>query len=407
MKKITSSLKKQNHQSIANHRGFTLVELIVVIVIIGIIATITFISYTGISSRAVASSLQSDLNNGANRLKMYYVDNGSYPTGMTDVGSGNYCPTPTDTRYCIKASLDNTFNYPPFTPGSKPQTFTLEATTSATTYRITNDTSPVVVVAASCPSGFIPVPGSATYSTSDFCVMKYEAKNAGGNVPVSQAAGVPWASITQNNAIAYSPNVADCTGCHLITEAEWLTIAQNVLQVTSNWSTGTVGSGFIYSGHNDAAPNSPLAADSSDANGYAGETNTGGNQRRTLNLSNGEVVWDMAGNLWEWTSTQKTGGQPGISGEPSFAWKEWTAVNVPGTRSPNPSPSTTGISGASTWNSVTNGIGSIYSYSGDAVLRGTARGAGWTIGSDAGILTLRLDYQPVSSSAYVGFRVAQ
>lgn len=57
-----------------------------------------------------------------------------------------------------------------------------------------------------------------------------------------------------------------------------------------------VGSGYIYSGHNDNAPASALAADPGDSNGYAGEANTGGNQKRTLTLSDGEVIWDLCGN---------------------------------------------------------------------------------------------------------------
>ena len=55
----------------------------------------------------------------------------------------------------------------------------------------------------------------------------------------------------------------------------------------------------MYSGHNDNAPAYALTADLNDSNGYAGETNQGGNQRRTLTLSNGSVVWDLAGNVWQ------------------------------------------------------------------------------------------------------------
>lgn len=105
-------------------------------------------------------------------------------------------------------------------------------------YRI-SDSSPAVEAASiSCPSGFIIVPGSITYGTSDFCVMKFEAKNVGG-VATSQASGVPWNSISQASAV--STSAAACTGCHLITEAEWMTIAQNVLSVSSNWGEGSVG----------------------------------------------------------------------------------------------------------------------------------------------------------------------
>ncbi len=88
--------------------AFTIVELIVVIVIIGILAAITIVSYTGITQRAVVSSLQSDLTNASQQLKMYNQLYGSYPTAVT----GN-CPTaPTaDNTYCLKASNGNTLTY--------------------------------------------------------------------------------------------------------------------------------------------------------------------------------------------------------------------------------------------------------------------------------------------------------
>lgn len=56
--------------------GFTIVELLVVIVVIGILAAVTIVCFTGISKKAITASLQSDLSTSAQRLKMYYTDNG-------------------------------------------------------------------------------------------------------------------------------------------------------------------------------------------------------------------------------------------------------------------------------------------------------------------------------------------
>lgn len=256
-----------------------------------------------------------------------------------------------------------------------------------------------------CPAGFIPVPGSSTYGTSDFCVMKYEAKSVGG-VATSVAAGTPWVSITQTGTgSATTLSAAACTGCQLITEAQWMTIAQNVLSVPSNWSSGVVGTGYIFSGHNDNAPASALAADTDDNNGYSGTGNSassGANQRRTLTLTNGEIIWDFAGNVLEWTAGQMTGGQPSPTG---FAWREWTAVSG-GTFTINPYPSNTGISGASTWNS-TNGIGQIYSSSGDATLRGYVRSGHWYYGAVTGVATLLLTYAPTYTAVDLGFRATR
>src|ERR1039457_5880303 len=91
-----------------HNRGFTIVELLVVIVVIGILAAITIVAYSGITQKAVASSLQSDLTNSAQQLKLYYADHGSYPTSLSsNCPLGSTPPSP-DTRYCLKASAGNT-----------------------------------------------------------------------------------------------------------------------------------------------------------------------------------------------------------------------------------------------------------------------------------------------------------
>jgi prepilin-type N-terminal cleavage/methylation domain-containing protein len=402
---IFPSRHRQSSYQVAFSSAFTIVELLVVIVVIGILAAITIVSYTGVTQKATTASLQSDLTNASQQLKLYYVDHGTYPTSL----DGNNCPLGStapspDTNYCLKVSSGNTIAY----TSLNPQTFRLADTKGTTSYSTTDATSPTVVTtAASCPSGFIPVPGSGTYGTSDFCVMKYAASQVGSTTtPISQAGTTPWVNISQTTAIANSPNVAGCTGCHLITEAEYMTIAQNVLSVASNWSGGSVGSGYIYSGHNDNAPANALAPDSNDANGYYGETNQGGNQRRTLALTNGQVIWDIAGNVWEWTSGQTTGGQPGVAGNAYASWIQWPNVTTPGTLSPNVFPSGTGITGSSAWTS-TQGIGQLLSNPAEASLRGFLRGGGWYHGSSAGVLTLHLSGSPSDTGSTFGFRVSR
>lgn len=250
-----------------------------------------------------------------------------------------------------------------------------------------------------CSPGFVAVPGDSRFGTNDFCVGKYEAKNVGG-VAVSQPDGLPWTSISQTNAIVAASNA--CADCRLIGEAEWLTIAHNIASVASNWSGGSIGSGYIYSGNNDGSPGVNLAASSNDADYYSGTGNTSGNQRRTLTLSNGEVIWDLAGNAWEWTSGQITGNQPGSAGA---ANRNWNTVTDTGTLIPNPFPAF-GTPAASAW-TTSHGIGVLYSDTNVTTLRAFRRGGGRSNGSVAGIFTLSFGSTPTAVSADIGFRVVE
>lgn len=376
------------------NRGFTIVELLVVIVVIGILAAITIVSYSGITRRAIISSMQSDLASASTQLKIFQTTNDSYPqTISTDCVAS---PT-TLTNLCLKPSRGS--SYTGYTTTA--QGFTLTETNGDLTYRITENSRPTAYVP--CPAGFITVPGSATYGTNEFCTMKYDAKNVGG-VATSQAALSPWVSVNQAQAVAAAATA--CSGCHLITEAEWLTIAQNVLSVADNWSSGVVGTGFIYGGHSDGVPNNALVADTDDGNGYFNTGNVApSNQRRTLTLTNGEVIWDLSGNIWKWTAGQTTGGQPGITSG-GLSWREYPALTNPGTLSVNPSPSIMGLAGSSTWDS-TNGIGRIYSNTESAILQGMQRGSLWDVGSSySGVLTLFFS-GVAATGTHIGFRVSR
>ncbi len=133
--------------------GFTIVELLIVVVVIGILAAITIVAFTGISKRAVSASMQSDLSNATNQLKMYNVYHGTYPTSL----DANNCPLGTapspDPAYCLKKSNGNSYIY----SNSSPQTFSLtETNTNGTVYTATESFTPMLhtgtLVASATPT---------------------------------------------------------------------------------------------------------------------------------------------------------------------------------------------------------------------------------------------------------------
>jgi len=295
--------------------------------------------------------------------------------------------------------------------------------------------------------GYIWVPGNKLYAGCEngFWVAKYEmkaSKNINGrglnvsdfpgmtstyntwfydedsNVSiVSTPEGSPIARITQTESIA----ACSAIGGHLITNNEWMTIVRNLEMVSSNWSTGTVGQGYIYSGHNDGTPGGALEA-SVDTNGYAGTGQTSGNQRRTLTLTNGEVIWDLSGNVWQWTSdTILRKDQPdgfnnsdddvSNTGFNYFDYSKSTGGTLYLDSSDLGNTTLTYkdlfLFTSSDYNASTNGIGRIYTYSDRNDTSTTEyaflRGGTWTHSSNAGVLNLGLNNTP--GSRYYSFGV--
>jgi len=278
------------------------------------------------------------------------------------------------------------------------------------------------------PHNWVKVPGNSTYGTSDFWVMKYEAKyskngrgaddanncyytsvydtwdwgKSGTDCPsswsntnvVSSPYGSPIAGVTHNEAKA----ICQSLGAHLITNQEWMTIARNAEQVPQNWSGGSVGSGCLFRGNVGAN-------DSCGYNGADPEKGINRNSKAKLILSNGSEIWDIAGNVWE--HVQKdindtlVNNLPTDGGAAGWRWIEHTAITGYGDLSYNEiRPSN------SSWNS-TQGMGRVYTYNGAYASRVLLRSGFWGSGTSAGAFILDLSWGAGIQSSDVGFRCAR
>lgn len=211
-----------------------------------------------------------------------------------------------------------------------------------------------------CATGFIPVPtmtiptdSGTTQVVPAHCVMQYPASPsnttasaqsvAGGtysptfratNVtyqptsraegyvlaastaykPQSTVDGKPWVYIGMYEAQAAcqsmgtAPNGAQI---RLQRESEWMAATHNVVGVPANWTGGAVDSGDLYQGvNNNPAPYSTSGAQAASLGALAGTVN-----QRTKALTTGGVIWDLGGNLFQWTYHDFTGmGANGLFG---------------------------------------------------------------------------------------------
>ena len=477
-------------------RGFTLIELLVVIAIMAVLATVivVVINPAELLRQSRDASRLSDLAAMNNALGLLLVDQPSVSLGTSSIvyvsisDSSPTCanvglpPLPSGWNYaCASTSTFTNANGAGWLPAnfgalstgsplsrlpvdpvnatSSGQYYTytsagslweLVALFESTKYQPKGQTdggrianayetgSNLTLMPLIWPFNYVKVPGNTAFGTSDFYVMKYDAKcvRASDNAPLtspdtgyhtysdygqpctgsnyyaaSAPDGYPVANITHTTALSYCAAL----GAHLLTNDEYMTIVRNAEQVSSNWSGGSPGSGFMYSGHNDNAPAYALTADSNDANGYAGETNTGGNQRRTFTLSNGSVVWDFAGNVWQHVqrSVMNSGdltttmAPPARSdGAASWDWGQYGSSLTPyvSAWSVDVPRATMGPSNTS-WNS-SQGVGQVYTY-GTGVNQGTTvfvRGGTWYYGAGAGAFAAYLNLGAGNTSVSVGFR---
>lgn len=374
-----------------SQRGFTIIELLIVIVIIAVLSAISAVIYSGIRSRAAYASAESGASQLGTELALYNAENGDYPTSAEFNPDGG-CVSETDFCYEPFGEID----YDPDPP--TPSDYCLSVNKLVI---LCEGETPTPITESICPVGFVKVPGSDNYGTDDFCVMRYEAKNVDGSAK-TKSSGLPWVSINQANATIKANDA--CTGCQLMTEAQWMTIAENVISVGSNWSGGSIGSGHLFRGN---ISHFKLSAD--DIGSEPGSV-----ERRYLTLNTGDDIWDLSGNISEWTQGNlMSNNQPGYSFDPANSGdqdlykKQWNSVDI-WTHNGFTFPSTSRPPAiANNWQSY-QGIGVLYSNYNDpktpAISLGYLRGGTCISSIYAGIYGLEFSG---ASGLYNGFRVTK
>ena len=269
---------------------------------------------------------------------------------------------------------------------------------------------------SSIPYGtWVMVPGDPEYGTSDFCLMKYEAKcslvdgqgctgSTSDEIPTSAAAGSPWVNISQQDAMTECASLG--SGYHLMTNEEWMTVASNVATTGLNWSNGIVGDSEMAKGHSDNNPASACPADPNDTNAYV-ETNCSTrsstgifNQRRTHYLSDGQIIWDLAGNVREWTSYLNINDKPTPTSNGQLFYTEYD--NVLGTATMPLTDLIPQIAIDNTWNS-SQSIG-MYSPRSNGLGGSLTRGGNKQDNRIAGVFASDLHYSTTTTRDFIGFR---
>jgi len=203
-----------------------------------------------------------------------------------------------------------------------------------------------------CEDGFVWVPGSAKYGTlPGFCVAETKAVNEENQI---------WTNISQGEAQLACQNLG--TGYHLISENEWLTIAENIIKV----------------GENDI-----------DRSESGLQLATGNNGVVSFVLNNGNIIFDLVSEKGEWTDriiSLSSNIKPAKE-----TWQEYYEVDLGDVNFAPPY-----------YLNSENGIGKILTGSSEREnnLIGFVRG-------EYGVYSLNLSYPPTIVNENIGFRCAR
>jgi formylglycine-generating enzyme required for sulfatase activity len=426
-----------------NRKGISPVVATTLLLVVAVLSVVGFMSWF----ESFQSSNLVDVERQSSSGKIYtsvdqfigdtlYIKNGYDNLSISDISvDGISCGiniSSTDNLIKISLAGNSCINFTSSTPDFV--VYTKEGVFSKKEYIKSVDTilgggggggSPPSLDCSTIPYGdWILVPGNPTLGTSDFCVMKYEAKATTSSLPnlfdsinmycgdgtdgggnncltdgsvnvTSKAASKPLTQVYQTEARQLCANLG--ANYQLITDAQWVTIARNAENVSSNWADNTIGSQVASGGGlkrgNVGIDDSASYNATSDPTDRSLDTNS----KAMFTLQNGETIWDISGNVWEWTNDTFNTNAESALGQGTSNWYEWTAIS--GHDSLEPFSSSL---------DANYGVGRVHVDVDDAYPSGTVhgflRGGDWDDGAIAGAFALYLHNGPSFSGTRFGFR---
>ena len=168
-----------------------------------------------------------------------------------------------------------------------------------------------VRVAFTGPVGYIPVPPLKGYYESSFFVMKYEAKTENRSLSakaVSKPDGLPLTQVTHEEAVKLCRN--NGSRYDLIKNTQWQNIALSIEDTDENWSEGKnyiSDNNALNCGISRGTAQPAKSKDQDDCADYDCAPSWDV-KRRTHILANGEIIWDICGNVGEMMKDKYTEG---------------------------------------------------------------------------------------------------